>query len=62
LSVTHTYDPDTHFWVISAGDGAEGTFKANEEYLITTKYTGHHRDDMYGFYRSSYRDAENKIV
>jgi len=62
LSVIHTYDPDTHFWVLSAGDDGEGTFKTNEQYLITINYTGHHRDDMYGFYRSSYMDAENKTV
>jgi hypothetical protein len=62
----HTYDAVTHFCVISldtnAGVGAEETFKANEEYRIKTKYTGHHRDDMYGFYRSSYKDTENNIV
>ena len=62
LSVTHTYDNVTHFWVISAGDDAEATFKANKEYEITTNYAGHHQEDMYGFYRSSYRDAENKTV
>jgi len=66
LPVIHTYDVVTHFWVISLdrspNDDAEGTFKANEEYLITTKYTGHHRDDMYGFYRSSYKDTENNTV
>jgi len=66
LPVSETYNPVTHFWIISLntsdGDEAEGTFKANEEYLITTNYTGHHQDDMYGFYRSSYRDTENKTV
>ena len=62
LDVSETYDNVTHFWVISLSDEAEGTFKANEEYLITTNYTGNHRDDMYGFYRSSYRDTENKTV
>ena len=62
LSVTHTYDNVTHFWVISAGDDAEATFKANKEYEITTNYAGHHQEDMYGFYRSSYRDTENKTV
>jgi aminopeptidase 2 len=66
LPVRETYDNVTHFWVISlkgsAGDDAEGTFKANQEYLIRTTYTGHHQDDMYGFYRSSYKDTENKKV
>jgi aminopeptidase N len=66
LPVIHTYDDVTHFWVISlntsAGDDAEETFKANEEYLIETNYTGYHRDDMYGFYRSSYKDIENNTV
>jgi aminopeptidase N len=66
LPVTHTYNNVTHFWVISldtsADDDAEGTFKANEEYLITTDYTGRHQDDMYGFYRSSYRDTENNTM
>jgi hypothetical protein len=62
LPVKYTYDPNTHFWVLSAGDDAEGTFKTNEQYLITINYNGHHRDDMYGFYRSSYMDAENKTV
>ena len=66
LPVSDTYDSVTHFWVISlntsADNDAETTFKANEEYLITTNYTGHHRDDMYGFYRSSYKDTENKRV
>jgi aminopeptidase N len=66
LPVIHTYDNVTHFWVISlntsAGDFAEETFKANQEYLIKTSYTGYHRDDMYGFYRSSYKDIENNTV
>jgi aminopeptidase 2 len=66
LPVIHEYDNVTHFWVISlktnAGDDAEETFKANEEYLITINYIGYHRDDMYGFYRSSYKDTENNIV
>jgi len=59
LPVSDTYHPDTHFWVISLDNG---TFKTVEEYEITTNYTGHHQDDMYGFYRSSFRDAENKRV
>jgi hypothetical protein len=65
LPVSHMYDPVTDFWVISlnkSADDAEGTFKANEEYLIRVKYTGHHQDDMSGFYRSSYKDTENKRV
>jgi len=66
LPVSETYDNVTHFWVISlntsADDEAERAFKANEEYLITTNYTGHHQDDMYGFYRSSYMAAENRRV
>jgi len=60
LPVKHTYDPDTHFWVISL-DLEKETFK-EDEYVITTRYTGHHQDDMYGFYRSSYKDTENKRV
>jgi len=66
LPVIDTYDNVTHFWVLSlntsADDNAEETFKANEEYLIKINYTGHHRDDMYGFYRSSYKDTENNTV
>jgi len=66
LPVIATYDVVTHFWVLSlntsADDDAEGTFKANEECLITIKYTGRHQDDMYGFYRSSYKDTENNTV
>jgi hypothetical protein len=65
LPVNHTYNSDTNFWVISLSDeddDAEGAFKANEKYVITTHYTGNHQDDMYGFYRSSYKDTENKTV
>lgn len=66
LTVNDTYDPVTHFWVIrfhtNDGEDAEGTFKANEEYLITASYSGHHQDDMYGFYRSSYKDTNGKTV
>jgi hypothetical protein len=66
LTVNHNYDTVTHFWVISldtsAGEDAERTFKANEEYLILIQYSGHHQDDMYGFYRSSYKDTEGKTV
>jgi len=58
--VIYMYDEVTHFWVLSLTNG--GTFKANEEYLIKITYTGHHRDDMYGFYRSSYRDTDNQTV
>jgi hypothetical protein len=61
LPVNDTYDNVTHFWVIRAGATAEGTFKTNAEYLIAVNYTGHHLDDMFGFYRSSYR-TENKTV
>jgi hypothetical protein len=66
LTVYHSHNPVTHFWVISLNtsdsEDAEQTFKANEEYLIVTNYSGHHQDDMYGFYRSSYKDQENKTV
>jgi hypothetical protein len=65
LPVSQMYDPVTNFWVISlnkSADNAEGTFKANEEYLIAVIYTGHHRDDMYGFYRSSYKNTEDTTV
>jgi len=66
MPVSETYDNVTHFWVLSlntsAVDEAERKFKANQEYLITTNYIGHHRDDMYGFYRSSYKDTKNTTV
>jgi hypothetical protein len=66
LTVSDTYDNVTHFWVLSLNTNAEEetdrTFRANEEYLITANYTGNHRDDMYGFYRSSYRDVNDATV
>ena len=66
LTVHHMHDAVSHFWVIrldtSAGEDAERTFKANEEYQIMISYAGHHQDDMYGFYRSSYKDENNNTV
>jgi aminopeptidase N len=66
IPVNYEYDNTTHFCVIKIdkdeGDNVEDTFKANEEYVITIQYVGNHRDDMYGFYRSSYKDENGTTV
>lgn len=66
IPVQHTYDNITHFCTIridtSESGDVEGTFKTNEKYVITTNYSGYHRDDMYGFYRSSYKEENGATV
>ncbi|PSN39002.1 Aminopeptidase N [Blattella germanica] len=47
------YDQTTHFLVIQRMD--TDYFESGSEYLIKINYTGNHRDDMYGFYRSHYK-------
>jgi hypothetical protein len=66
IPVYHEYDNVTHFCIIKidkdGNEDEEGIFKTNEEYIIAINYTGHHRDDMYGFYRSSYKDENGDTV
>lgn len=66
IPVYHEYDNVTHFCVIrinkDGNEDVEETFKTNEEYVITITYSGYHRDDMYGFYRSSYKDENGNTV
>jgi hypothetical protein len=60
----YDYDSVTHFCTIKIySEGDENRmFKENEEYIITINYSGHHRSDMYGFYRSSYKDEDGNTV
>jgi hypothetical protein len=66
ISVHHEYDNVTHFFVIridtDEGENIEETFEANEEYIIKINYSGNHKDDMYGFYRSSYKNETGNTV
>jgi aminopeptidase N len=68
LSAHHEYDSVTHFCVIKIDTEEEEEeeedrlFKENEEYIITIDYFGYHRSDMYGFYRSSYKDEHGNTV
>lgn len=61
--VVYEYENVTHFCVIKINSEDENIiFKESEEYIITINYKGHHRNDMYGFYRSSYKDEDGKTV
>lgn len=66
IAVYHEYDNITHFCTIRINkvenEDVEETFKTNEEYIITINYLGYHRVDMYGFYRSSYKDENGDTV
>jgi hypothetical protein len=61
--VDYEYDNVTHFCVLKIDSEDENIiFKASDEYTITIKYTGYHRSDMYGFYRSSYKNESGETV
>ncbi|KAG4078826.1 hypothetical protein HA402_015416 [Bradysia odoriphaga] len=53
------YDAVTEFVTIRLVSGALLT---NQKYLLVIEYNGQLRDDNLGFYRSSYRDADNQLV
>lgn len=53
------YDPVTEFVTISLLDGI---LQSGQKFLLTIEYNGELRDDNLGFYRSSYRDADNQLV
>jgi hypothetical protein len=61
ISVVHDYDNITHFCVITI-DAEEAKIFKVDEYVITVLYEGFHRSDMYGFYRSSYKDEAGNTV
>jgi hypothetical protein len=62
LPVHREHDSVTHFCVITIDESEDDrTFKV-DEYIITINYVGHHRNDMYGFYRSSYKDEDGNTV
>jgi hypothetical protein len=64
FSAHHEYDNVTHFCIIKIDTEEDENiiFKENEEYIITIDYSGYHRSDMYGFYRSSYKDEDGNTV
>ncbi len=49
------YDTQTDFVKVLANKQCN----QNLEYLLTVKFTGIIRDDLYGFYKSSYLDKNN---
>lgn len=61
ISVYEDYDIDTHFYTLYVNDSTQ-KLEINETYIITLKYEGNHRDDMYGFYRSYYKTESGDKV
>lgn len=53
------YDPITEFVTIRL---LNGFLPSNERFLLIIAYNGELREDNLGFYRSSYRDADNRLV
>lgn len=53
------YDEVTEFVIIRL---ESGVLQSDTKYLLTVEYNGELRDDNLGFYRSSYRDANNQLV
>lgn len=53
------YDNVTEFVTVRLVSGA---LQANQNFMLAIEYTGELRDDNLGFYRSSYRDANNQLV
>ncbi|XP_015604740.1 aminopeptidase N [Cephus cinctus] len=56
-SITHNYDTTTDFLILSANE----TLPVGN-YTLIIHYTGDLRDDMIGFYRSSYTNSNNETV
>jgi hypothetical protein len=63
IPVRSDHNNVTHFFVITndAEEESDRIFKVGE-HVITIAYEGFHRDDMYGFYRSSYKDEDGNTV
>jgi hypothetical protein len=53
-----SYDDTTNIYTLTLSDGK--TFRPNKFYKIKINYTGYLRDDMAGFYRSSYTTADGE--
>lgn len=53
------YDSVTEFVTIRL---VNGVLENNRKFLVVIEYHGELRDDNLGFYRSSYRDANNQLV
>lgn len=54
------YDPVTEFVTIRLLNGF--LLQSNERFRLIIEYNGELREDNLGFYRSSYRDADNRLV
>jgi aminopeptidase N len=52
---TFEYDNQTDFVIVKANKECI----QDDKYLLTVKFTGIIRDDLYGFYKSSYLDKNN---
>lgn len=55
----YEYDDLTEFVTIRVLDGV---LLRNQNFLLIIEYVGELREDNLGFYRSSYRDADNQLV
>lgn len=53
------YDSVTEFVTIRLSDGI---LQSDQKFLLIIEYNGELREDNLGFYRSSYRDANNQLV
>ena len=53
-----SYNNATNIYTLTLSDGK--TFRPNNFYKIKINYTGYLRDDMAGFYRSSYTTADGE--
>lgn len=53
------YDAVTEFVTIRL---TSGTLQSSEKFLLIIEYNGELREDNLGFYRSSYRDANDQLV
>lgn len=53
------YDAVTEFVTIRL---LNGVLQSNQRYFVIIEYNGELREDNLGFYRSSYRDADNRLV
>jgi hypothetical protein len=54
----HSYNITTNIFTLTLSNG--NTFTEGTNYKIQFKYTGYLRDDMAGFYRSSYTTADGE--
>ncbi|XP_063229949.1 uncharacterized protein LOC134535043 [Bacillus rossius redtenbacheri] len=55
---TRSRDEDRSFYTVTL----DSPLKVGGEYTLRMNYTGHHRDSMRGFYRSSYLDQDNNTA